>query len=134
MSMIAARRQSVRSCKPQERGRKFICAGIDSRDQVRLLFKTGAFALYSHHILNQLPVTSVQVESSAVKMTYLQQNQAPRVIIINIVTLIVAVIAVILRLISRRLSAAHFWWDDGLIIVGLFLDFGSSAFNFTGKM
>ena len=67
-------------------------------------------------------------------MTYLQQNQAPRIIVINIVTLIVAVIAVTLRLISRRLSAAHFWWDDGLIIVGLFLDFGSSAFQFTGKL
>ena len=67
-------------------------------------------------------------------MPYLQQNQAPRIIVVNIVTLVIAITAVTLRLISRRLSAAHFWWDDGLITVGLFLDFGSSAFNFTGKL
>lgn len=65
-------------------------------------------------------------------MASLQDNESPKIVIINIVTIIVAVAAVILRLISRRLSAAHFWWDDGLIVMGLFLSFGSSAFNFSG--
>lgn len=62
----------------------------------------------------------------------LQEDQSSRIVIINIITLVIAILAVILRLISRRLSAAPFWWDDGLIVVALFLDFGSSAFNFTG--
>ena len=119
----------------QEQGRKPTCASRDPQGQVRqLLFKAGASVLYSDHVLYQLPITIIKGEPNAVKMTYLQQNQGPRIIIINIVTLIVAVIAVTLRLISRRLSAAHFWWDDGLIILGLILDFGSSAFNFTGKL
>ena len=62
-------------------------------------------------------------------MTYLQQNESPQIIVVNIVTLIIAIAAVTLRLAYRRLSAAHFWWDDGLIILALLLDFGSSAFN-----
>ena len=60
----------------------------------------------------------------------LYYSQSYKIIIVNVVTLVVAIFAVLLRLISRWLSAAHFWWDDGLMIVGLVLTFGSSAFNF----
>jgi len=71
--------------------------------------------------------------SNVEEIAYLRQNESPKIFIINIIFLIIAIIAVILRLISRRLSAAHFWWDDGLSVVGLFLNFGSSAFNFAGE-
>ena len=100
----------------------------------RQSFEARALILYFDRVLYQVPLTTVEGEPNAVRMSYLQENEAPRVIVVNIVTLVIAVIAVILRLISRRLSAAHFWWDDWLIIVGLFLDFGSSAFNFIGKL
>ena len=60
----------------------------------------------------------------------LYYSQSYKIIIVNVVTLVVAIFAVLLRLVSRWLSAAHFWWDDGLMIVGLVLTFGSSAFNF----
>ena len=60
----------------------------------------------------------------------LYYSQSYKIIIVNVITLVVAVFAVLLRLVSRWLSAAHFWWDDGLMIVGLVLTFGSSAFNF----
>ena len=118
----------------QAQGPISTCASRKPQGQVRQLSKAGASVLYSDHVLYQLPVAIVEGKPNAVKMTYLQQNQGPRIVVINIVTLIVAVIAVTLRLISRRLSAAHFWWDDGLIILGLVLDFGSSAFNFIGKL
>ena len=60
----------------------------------------------------------------------LYHSQSYKIIIVNVVTLVVAILAVLLRLVSRWLSAAHFWWDDSLMIVGLVLTFGSSAFNF----
>ena len=60
----------------------------------------------------------------------LYYSQSYKIIIVNVVTLVVAIFAVLLRLVSRWLSAANFWWDDGLMIVGLILTFGSSAFNF----
>lgn len=63
----------------------------------------------------------------------LQEDQSSRMVIINIITLVIAILAVILRPISGRLSAATFWRDDGLIVVALFLNFGSLAFNFTGQ-
>ena len=46
--------------------------------------------------------------SNVEEIAYLRQNESPKIIIINIIFLIIAIIAVILRLISRRLSAAHF--------------------------
>ena len=72
--------------------------------------------------------------NNSAAMAYLQQNQSTKLIVVNIVTFAMAVLAVILRLISRRLSKAHFWWDDGIIVLALLLDFGSSAFNFTGTL
>ncbi|CAF9938197.1 hypothetical protein IMSHALPRED_000713 [Imshaugia aleurites] len=60
----------------------------------------------------------------------LHHSESYKIIIVNIITLVVAIFAVLLRLVSRWLSAASFWWDDGLIIIGLVLTFGSSAFNF----
>ena len=60
----------------------------------------------------------------------LYYSQSFKVITVNIVTLVVAISAVLLRLISRWLSATHFWWDDFLITVSLVLTFGSSAFTF----
>ena len=60
----------------------------------------------------------------------LYYSQSYKIVIVNVVTLVVAILAVLLRLTSRWLSAAHFWWDDGLMVVGLVLTFGSSAFNF----
>ena len=60
----------------------------------------------------------------------LYYSESFKIIIVNVITLVVAIFAVLLRLTSRWLSAAHFWWDDGLIIIGLILTFGSSAFNF----
>lgn len=60
----------------------------------------------------------------------LYYSESFKIITVNVVTLVVAILAVLLRLVSRRLSAAHFGWDDGLIVVGLVLTFGSSAFNF----
>ncbi|KAL8949239.1 MAG: hypothetical protein Q9222_004638 [Ikaeria aurantiellina] len=64
-------------------------------------------------------------------MGELYEDKSSQIVIVNIITLVMAIAAVILRLISRHLSAAKFWWDDGLIVVGLFLDFGSAAFNFS---
>lgn len=60
----------------------------------------------------------------------LYYSESYKIIIVNVITLVMAIFAVLLRLTSRWLSAAHFWWDDGLIVVGLILTFGSSAFNF----
>ena len=60
----------------------------------------------------------------------LYYSQSYKIIIVNVVTLVVAIFAVLLRLVSRWFSAAHFWWDDGLMVLGLVLTFGSSAFNF----
>lgn len=68
--------------------------------------------------------------ASTITPSNLYYSEAFKIIIVNVVTLVVAIFAVLLRLVSRWLSAAHFWWDDGLIIVGLVLTFGSSAFNF----
>lgn len=68
--------------------------------------------------------------ASTITPSNLYYSESFKIIIVNVVTLVVAIFAVLLRLISRWLSAAHFWWDDGLIIVGLVLTFGSSAFNF----
>ena len=43
-------------------------------------------------------------------------SQQPHVLISGIVLYCLAVIAVILRFISRRLAGAGFWWDDWLIL------------------
>ena len=37
----------------------------------------------------------------------------------SIVGVVISTIAVTARVIARRLSAAHFWWDDWLIIAAL---------------
>ena len=60
----------------------------------------------------------------------LYYSESFKINIVNVVTLVVAIFAVILRLTSRWLSAAPFWWDDRFMIVGLVLTFGSSALNF----
>ena len=46
----------------------------------------------------------------------LSETQVPRMLGINISTFVLAVISIILRFVSRRLSRAHFWWDDWLMI------------------
>ncbi|CAD6582286.1 MAG: hypothetical protein ASARMPRED_000919 [Alectoria sarmentosa] len=68
--------------------------------------------------------------ASAMAPSNLYYSESFKIITVNVVTLVVAIFAVLLRLVSRWLSAAHFGWDDGLIVVGLVLTFGSSAFNF----
>ena len=37
----------------------------------------------------------------------------------SIVSVVAATVAVVLRLIARRLSAAPFWWDDWTIVASL---------------
>ena len=37
----------------------------------------------------------------------------------SVALIVLSSILVILRLISRRLSAAKFWWDDTLIVISL---------------
>lgn len=37
----------------------------------------------------------------------------------SLALMILATVAVLSRLLSRRISAAKFWWDDVLIIIGL---------------
>ena len=59
----------------------------------------------------------------------LHHSQSPKIITVNITTLVFAILFVSLRLASRHLSSAPFGWDDILILLALFLTFGSSAFN-----
>ena len=46
----------------------------------------------------------------------LSETQVPRILGVNIATYILALIAINLRFVSRRLSRAPFWWDDWLMI------------------
>ena len=49
----------------------------------------------------------------------LSESQIPRILGVNIATLILAIFAVALRFISRRVSNAKFWWDDWLTLPAL---------------
>lgn len=49
----------------------------------------------------------------------LNDNRGPEVIAATVVTTVLAVIAVILRFISRHISAAKFGMDDVMILVAL---------------
>ena len=46
----------------------------------------------------------------------LAETQVPRILGVNIATFTLAIIAIILRFVSRRISRAPFWWDDWLMI------------------
>ena len=48
-----------------------------------------------------------------------QRYKLSHIIVVNIVLLAIASVLVALRLVSRWLSAAHFWWDDGFIVLSL---------------
>ena len=49
----------------------------------------------------------------------LQQNRGPVVYAVVIVGYLLAVIAVVLRLVTRKNTKTRFWWDDFFIIVSL---------------
>ena len=46
----------------------------------------------------------------------LQDTQVPRILGVNIATFILAVIAISLRFIARRLTRLPYWWDDWLML------------------
>ena len=49
----------------------------------------------------------------------LQQNQSRRVYAVTITGYCVAILAVVLRLVARKVTKARFWWDDFLIAMAL---------------
>ena len=51
--------------------------------------------------------------------TDLTENQSTRIIATSVVLILFSTIAVVLRLIARRLSKAGFWWDDWTILGAL---------------
>lgn len=55
------------------------------------------------------------------------QSRAPGVYGGTITLIIVATIAVVLRLTARRISVANLWWDDWTLVIALVLNFGLSA-------
>ena len=59
----------------------------------------------------------------------LSESQVPRILGVNIATLILAILAVALRFISRRVSNAKFWWDDWLTLPALVSVSSSSYFD-----
>ena len=49
----------------------------------------------------------------------LHANKGPVVLVVSILMVILAVAAVALRFLSRKLSKAIFWWDDWIILAAL---------------
>ena len=52
----------------------------------------------------------------------LAETQVPRILGVNIATYVLAVIAVSLRFVSRRLVRSYLWWDDWLMVLALVCD------------
>ena len=52
----------------------------------------------------------------------LSASEVPRILGVNIATFILAVIAIVLRFMARRLTRAPFWWDDWLMIPAIVSD------------
>ena len=53
---------------------------------------------------------------------YYQSHQV-QIYVVTALLLVIATVAVALRLAARRVSSAQFWWDDYTIIVALVLPF-----------
>ena len=73
-----------------------------------------------------------------------RESLAPSVVVANILILCLAIISVALRLCSRKLAKAGFWYDDYAIVVALPIalvlpvllligKFDNNPFNFTLK-
>lgn len=52
-------------------------------------------------------------------MTNIHQSRSSTIIVVNVVFLALSYLAVALRLLSRWMSTAHFWWDDLFAVIGL---------------
>lgn len=49
----------------------------------------------------------------------LTETQVPRILGVNISTFVIAIVAVALRFVCRRMNRAPLWWDDWLMIPSL---------------
>lgn len=52
-------------------------------------------------------------------MADVNETRAPSFVAFSVIFIVLSSLAVGLRLLSRRISAANFWWDDALIVVSL---------------
>ena len=50
---------------------------------------------------------------------HISDDRRADVIVVNAVCFAIALVAVTLRFISRRLARVHHWWDDWLVMVAL---------------
>lgn len=52
-------------------------------------------------------------------MTDVIENRAPSFVAFSVIFIALSSLTVGLRLLSRRISAAKFWWDDAIIVISL---------------
>lgn len=62
---------------------------------------------------------SISPQAIAEQKVHMNDDRRKDVVIAAVVCLAVAMIAVVLRFLSRRLAKARILWDDYMIIVGL---------------
>ncbi|KAL9134550.1 MAG: hypothetical protein Q9175_004263 [Cornicularia normoerica] len=65
-------------------------------------------------------------------MTDVIETRAPSFVAFSVIFIALSSLTVGLRLLSRRISTAKFWWDDAIIVISLVLSFGSYAIVFIG--
>lgn len=64
----------------------------------------------------------------------LMDSRQHQVVAIIAIFLTLAIISVFLRLISRKISKAKFWWDDYLIVLGLVMSFFAAPVIMAGSL
>ena len=57
----------------------------------------------------------------------LQADRGPHIISSGIALIVLPTVFVVLRIISRYLAQAGFWWDDLLVVTSLLLSYGPNA-------
>lgn len=63
-----------------------------------------------------MPLTPAEIRYET---AHIKDNRGPDMVVSTVICISLACIAVLLRLIARRLSKAKIWFDDYMIIVAL---------------
>lgn len=60
-------------------------------------------------------------------MEVFHESNAPGLLVVTILLLLLAIFFVALRFVARRIATAFLWWDDWLLVLALGFDFGLAA-------